>query len=223
MEVYLTKEFEKTPFLSDAYPYSLLTLKTRIMIETLLSEDHRDAIPLAIARLPRAVRAYGRNTLGKQIRVIAPDSVLKMIGMAALALCSLTFFVNMGQWVRQPRLLFLLTSWSESISSSAEDLTVSAVLWYAAALLLTWTSELDTAFTYAIRLRKWPKAMATYLIAASLWTPVALGLQALDPMGVFQGVRTLPFFILCGMLGAAVLNSRAISISALCILSSPPC
>jgi len=173
LEVYLTKEFEKTPFLTFAYPYSLLAIKTRIMISDLLLKDQSDLLPRSARLLPALVKIYGRAALGKQSKLLNPDTVLKMIGLAAIALILVSGIASNKEaaaWV--PRSLWNLLGWlDQTVSAVGLYLAGMGCVWYFCVLLLSWTSEIDTSFTYAIRLHKWPKAFLMYLIALALWFP----------------------------------------------------
>jgi cellulose biosynthesis protein BcsQ len=66
LEVYLTKEFEKTPFVTDAFPFSLLARKMEVLLYDLFKKE-RDRIPRSVLSLAAIARSHRRRTLGKQI------------------------------------------------------------------------------------------------------------------------------------------------------------
>lgn len=99
LEVYLTKEFEKTPFLTSVYPYSWLAKKTRLMLYDLLSANHKDLLAPVIRSMPRWMRAYRRLSLGKtfpllNISVIMPTIVTVGVVLMLFAIAFDAFFLR---------------------------------------------------------------------------------------------------------------------------------
>jgi cellulose biosynthesis protein BcsQ len=65
LEVYLSKEFERTPLLTKAFPNSLLARKTSVLLFDLLDSSAPDRLSAATRALPRWVSWVRRWTLGK--------------------------------------------------------------------------------------------------------------------------------------------------------------
>jgi MinD-like ATPase involved in chromosome partitioning or flagellar assembly len=64
LEVDLTKEFEKTPFLTSVYPTSQLAEKTRFLLYDLLVAKNRHLLPPAIANLGYLNRMFHEYYMG---------------------------------------------------------------------------------------------------------------------------------------------------------------
>jgi hypothetical protein len=99
LEVYLTKEFEKTPFLTAVYPDSWLAKKTRTLIYDLLSKEHADKLPPPIRSMPKWMRAYAKLSLGKpspilNINVAMPTMVAVGVFLGLLSLTLSQFFAG---------------------------------------------------------------------------------------------------------------------------------
>jgi MinD-like ATPase involved in chromosome partitioning or flagellar assembly len=97
LEVYLTKEFEKTPFLTAVYPNSWLTKKTRTMLFDLLNAEHRDKLSSPVRSQPRWMRTYRKFSLGKPIpflnmNFVMPTIVTGVIALVLLNLALSTFY-----------------------------------------------------------------------------------------------------------------------------------
>lgn len=97
LEVYLTKEFERTPFLTAVYPYSALAKKTRLLLHDLLNERFPRLLAPAIRSLPLWTRAYYRLTLSKQfpllnLNVVLPTIVTVIISVILLNLALSNIF-----------------------------------------------------------------------------------------------------------------------------------
>jgi cellulose biosynthesis protein BcsQ len=106
LEVYLTKEFEKTPFLTAVYPYSWLAKKTRALLGDLMSLEHADTLPPTVRATPKWARAYTRLSLGKQLPLLNMNVVmLTVVGvvvfLALVALSLSQFFPNHRQRFRE--------------------------------------------------------------------------------------------------------------------------
>jgi hypothetical protein len=65
MEVYLTKEFERTPFLTAVYPYSELAKKTRILLYDLLHEERPDLVPRPYKGVTRWLLPVAKMAMGR--------------------------------------------------------------------------------------------------------------------------------------------------------------
>jgi cellulose biosynthesis protein BcsQ len=94
LEVYLTKEFEKTPFLTSVYPYSWLTKKTRLLLYDLLSATHRGVLAPVIRSMPRWMRAYRRISLGKTLPLLNISVIMPTIVTVGVVLVLFTISVD---------------------------------------------------------------------------------------------------------------------------------
>jgi cellulose biosynthesis protein BcsQ len=65
IEMYLTKEFERTPFLTAVYPFSLLAKKTRVLLRDLLQEAHPHFVPRSVRHVLRPRLSLTRNSVAR--------------------------------------------------------------------------------------------------------------------------------------------------------------
>ena len=79
LEVYLTKEFEKTPFLTTVYPWSWLAKKTQILIYDLLNKHHPEKIPRTFQSIPSWIRQYRKLALGKPLPILDVNAVISTV------------------------------------------------------------------------------------------------------------------------------------------------
>jgi cellulose biosynthesis protein BcsQ len=79
LEVYLTKEFEKTPFLTSVYPDSWLAKKTRTLIYDLLSNEYPEKLSQPIQSMPKWMRVYRKYSLGKAMPLLDLNFVMYAI------------------------------------------------------------------------------------------------------------------------------------------------
>jgi cellulose biosynthesis protein BcsQ len=91
LEVYLTKEFERTPFLTAVFPHSLLSQKTRVLVADLLGRKHPSFVPRSISAIPKLLRSVIRSSLGKVPAVLNTNVVLACIAIVALLLTATSF------------------------------------------------------------------------------------------------------------------------------------
>jgi len=105
LEVYLTKEFEKTPFLTAVYPDSWLAKKSRVLLKDLLSQEHKDNLSPPAKSMPGWMRTYIKLSLGKQLPIFNMNVVMSVIvtAVAFVALLQLSlvrFFPREPQRIR---------------------------------------------------------------------------------------------------------------------------
>jgi len=91
LELYLTKEFEKTPLLTSVFPNSLLAKKMRVLLHELLHANHSSLLPKNINCLPGIVRAVTKRGLGKTPALLNPYVILVMFGILSI------LFVALGE------------------------------------------------------------------------------------------------------------------------------
>jgi len=90
LEIYLTKAFEQTPFLSDALPNSWLAKKTNVMLRDLLGDPPQSTgqpkfILPAARGLPSWLLWWRRNVVGSGPRWLSLDLLFPIIALGALA------------------------------------------------------------------------------------------------------------------------------------------
>jgi cellulose biosynthesis protein BcsQ len=85
LEVYLTKEFEKTPFLTEVYPYSALARKTATLLYDLFAISRPDLLAPGISSVTKWVRSFRRMTLGKTPFILDLNFILATIVSVFLA------------------------------------------------------------------------------------------------------------------------------------------
>ena len=103
LEVYLTKEFEKTPFLANAYPNSLLSRKTRTMIYDLLCPTYKDRLSPSIKSMPRLMRFYRKFSLGNRFPLLRINFIMVAIVTVALSM-SISYLITLNErfaWRRE--------------------------------------------------------------------------------------------------------------------------
>lgn len=159
LEVYLTKEFERTPFLTAVFPHSLLNLKTQVLIYDLLAQEHPDKIAPAIRALPRWMRAYRRRTLGKRLAVLDLEFVVKSI-FAGVLVASITMVFKEVRWIRSLHIFF---------QDYVGHLLSFALVWVVMVMLLTWSQQLERGFSYHMRQNRQFRGTVYLGICLALW------------------------------------------------------
>jgi len=97
LELYLTKEFEKTPFLTQAYPFSLLARKMRLLIFDLLNQSHPEKLARPIRLMPWPSRFYSRYSMGKIPLLLNVNTIMAVIAIGAVIFY--LFTLRRDQWV----------------------------------------------------------------------------------------------------------------------------
>lgn len=195
LEIYLTKEFEKTPFLTSAYPASLLARKTRVLIYELLglqrkektaADDHRKVtVPRAIAAMPRWLRVYSKFSLGKTVFLLDCNFIMATIVAVVVALGTWEVLWNVWgkNWVDQEKVESLersspalVADWMQAIQDYAqrwgERLSQLALAWVCGALFIGWSRDLERQVTYCARSRRYGAAAGRVVVMAGLWVVV---------------------------------------------------
>jgi len=177
LEVYLTKAFEKIPFLTTVYPQSQLAVKTRLALYDLFAPARRMALPPSVSTMGYAHRTWARYCMGRVPRLLNLDFIFKVIaiyslivfGMQALleksnsavAEAGRTFLPNLEMWG-----LFGISA---------------AMVWIATAVFINWSKELDIFLTYSLRTRDFVLGIVGCLILGAFWFVPAALLGALIP------------------------------------------
>ena len=131
LEVYLTKEFEKTPFLTSVYPNSWLSKKTRVLIYDLLFSRHHDNLSGFIKSTPKLIRIYRKFSLGKTTPLFNLNSIMVTIvtvlmGVILLNLIIASFYKSdINKTNNEVQHLQLLSRAASTASLSAESPAVT--------------------------------------------------------------------------------------------------
>ncbi len=186
LEVYLTKEFEKTPFLTAVYPYSHLALKTRVMIYDLFIASRPELLSPAVRSMPKLMRWERRITLGRPFFLFNIDFIMGSlvgVGIAYFLLESLSgskFLENSQSMLI--RALKEVVDFVDRFSLVIYGAFVVAIVLFALTLFGSWTRQLSRGFTFSVRLRKYPAAFVYWLATAVLWViPVAIVAAVMAP------------------------------------------
>jgi cellulose biosynthesis protein BcsQ len=91
VEMYLTKEFERTPLLTEMYPFSLLARKTRLLIRDLLGKNGGTS-GYSSAKAARWRNYFLRNSIGKEPWFLDLNKVLATIALCGIAFGALSWY-----------------------------------------------------------------------------------------------------------------------------------
>ncbi|TKJ34301.1 MAG: hypothetical protein CEE38_18535 [Planctomycetes bacterium B3_Pla] len=175
LEVYLTKEFEKQPFLTKVYPNSLLAKKTRLMIHTLLASRRRVTLSPAIRKISRPVRWFRMMSLGKLPWFLDSNKIMFLL----VAFLVLSLFGNhvLSLHHRPGKLGDFFGG--ISMSSVAGALVVGLLtLWVVFTLFIGWFRMLDRKFVYFMRAKSHSLAVPVYLALCATIFPALWGYGA---------------------------------------------
>ena len=150
LEVYLTKAFEKIPFLTSAYPQSQLAIKTRLVLHNLFCSDKTTHLPEQIMTLTALERFSAKYYMGRWPRIFNLDFMLKAIAVYALLIFGVPYAINN---------ILVRMGHSEYFSFSSDGLIVLfgiigagvSFYWIVVVIILSWVKELDIFFTYNCR------------------------------------------------------------------------
>lgn len=93
IEMYLTKEFERTPLLTEVYPFSLLARKTRLLICDLLVENGGPS-GYSSHKIARWWRYFLRNSIGKVPWFLDLNKLLATIALCGIAFGAFNYYVT---------------------------------------------------------------------------------------------------------------------------------
>jgi cellulose biosynthesis protein BcsQ len=188
LEVYLTKEFEKSTFLTSVFPYSLLARKTNIMIHDLLYEKLPERIPQATAALPKFLKWFARSSSGKPFFLTNLNVIVPVV-FAGFMIFILTDTLAEKFSKIFPLSLYdgffynFIASSNKFFNQYGEHLGITAFAWTMSAFAVGWTKQLDIKFTYNMQNRKTHYGIFFLLILAGIWI--------LPLMGVGFGVSSI--------------------------------
>jgi cellulose biosynthesis protein BcsQ len=172
LEVYLTKEFEKTPFLTEVYPTSLLARKTQVLLFDLLARGKKGLLPAVVKTLPSWIRKYRRFTLGKQFVLFDLNFLMFLIvaGFVVYVIAKVLEDPSISERVEE---LHGAAAASRSFSGIALKYVESAAyvmaVWFPTTLLIAWSKLLDLWFVHSCRTRHRMKALGIYGSGLMLW------------------------------------------------------
>ncbi len=182
LEVYLTKDFEKTPFLTSVYPYSYLARKIRVLIYDLFADRYRGLLPAQIRSMPKLMRWARRITLGRPFFLFDINFIMGTLVGVGIVHISLEQFTD-GNTTMNRSILGLvvhkLLSWPVRIvdrySTVILIIYVVVALLFCLTLFASWIRQLSRRFTYAVRLKQVAPTASYWLLAAILWIiPVSI-------------------------------------------------
>lgn len=157
LEVYLTKEFEKYPFLTEVYPNSLLAKKTRLMIHKLFASQEESSLSPAIRRISPPIKFFQMVTLGKTPWFLDLNNIT--LGIAAYF--ALSVFLED-------------TSLDPILWDTYFDAGKDFLIWYLMIVLLfRWFRRLDRKFVYFMRTRSHFLSILSYLTMGGMCFPIA--------------------------------------------------
>ena len=137
LEVDLTKEFEKTPFLTSVFPTSQLAEKTRFLLYDLLFVKHRALLPPGIANFGYITRTFHRYYMGRLPKIFNLDLVMRAIAAAGIGTAVSAF----------------LNEFYERVSFTNFFITalVALTAWLLVSAVINWARALDVFLTYGFR------------------------------------------------------------------------
>jgi cellulose biosynthesis protein BcsQ len=185
LEPHLTKAFEKTPFLTTAYPTSQLAEKTRLLLHDLLARDDTAILPPAIATLSRFKRFFSRYYMGRWPAIFELDLIFRLIALVAIVLIAVPQLVE-GISKKAPNsALSVLTGLADETLGLAAFGIGGLFLWLVVAAGLKWARDLDIFLTYGFR----TGALASTFIGCV--TLALLGLSLTIAIGLLAQSLTL--------------------------------
>jgi|HubBroStandDraft_1064217.scaffolds.fasta_scaffold00003_167 cellulose biosynthesis protein BcsQ len=205
LEVYLTKEFEKTPFLTSVYPTSMLARKTQVLLLELLSPKERTLLPAPVRNLPAWTRKYRELSLGKQFFLFDLNLLMLLIvvGFVVYALLGATLesAATSDTLARFPRLKEYAEMLYGYVTSGGKVMAV----WFPVSLLIAWSKTLDVKFIYSWRMRRRLAALGLFAASLLLWLPAIFVLAALSKENSSSTVYFILCF-LCAVFGVVILE-----------------
>lgn len=150
-EAYLSKEFERSPFVTAVFPYSQLANKARQIVLSLEVDDRRRprSIPERLAAFLPQVTAGGAALVPRllDLNLVTTITAIALLLFVGFMLLSDRYGSRLDQF-----------------STHMQALILIAGLWFAQALLLNWINTLDRVFTRQFRLRNLAFAIPVWLL-----------------------------------------------------------
>jgi len=176
LEVYLTKEFEKYPFVTEYYPQSMLAQKMQVLLTDLLSKEHFNALSPAATSLPHVARAYFRNFLGRRPKIFTLDFVTST-GIVLFVIGILTLIISFSGEAElskiSPVLLFL---YQVVISDIYLFILLTSLylwlFWWLISIFMSWNQALDQLIVYNARRHNLIQLGINSFLLMLIWYPV---------------------------------------------------
>lgn len=193
LEVYLTKDFEKQPFLTAVYPNSLLAKKTRLMIHTLFASQDETFLSPAIRKISRPVKWFRMVALGKVPWFLDLANIMFVLTVYVV----LGFIGDSLDILPGDGLLGKFFSLFDMNSDFGALIFLPLIYLLLVALFFTWFRKLDRKLIYLLRTNIYLLMVLCYFALYALCSPLAwfygTGLEDLlreptignlfDPMG----------------------------------------
>src|SRR5437867_1197273 len=101
--MYLTKEFERTPFLTAVYPFSLLAKKARVLLRDLLEHAHLHLVPKSVRHASRLRLFIVRNSVARTPWFVDLNKVMAIIAVGGVLIFAIQFYLqSLTQFARTP-------------------------------------------------------------------------------------------------------------------------
>ncbi|MDH3229658.1 MAG: ParA family protein, partial [Alphaproteobacteria bacterium] len=170
-EIYLTKEFERTTFLTSVYPYSLLAYKTRVLLRDLFMKNRPDLLAPAILGLPGLLASYRRLTLGKGFPLVRYEVITGLLvsfavvfGIGALLMA---YLPDAEDKISE---IFRELGIDNDVAESVIIYPISVLsVWFAGTLLTSWSKEIGRRIVYFNRTNKKIRCIFLAIILGVLW------------------------------------------------------
>jgi cellulose biosynthesis protein BcsQ len=160
IEPYLTKAFEKTPFLTTVYPTSQLAVKTRLLLYELLHREAPELLPQAFRHPRRIVVWYRRYSMGRRPRVLELDFIFQIMAITVTLLLSIPWLA-----ARINRIAAHPLAASLMFSDQTKSIILGAlVIWMLIAVYVKWLHDLDVFTTFSWRTHARAGAIAGGLV-----------------------------------------------------------
>lgn len=189
-EVYLTKEFEKYPFVTEYYPQSMLAQKIQVLLGDLLREDRPDALSLAARTLPAWVQAYRRYFFGGTPKFLTLDFT------TAVGFIVLLVYVLLVQASDLPILSSFQPKLRDYGNIMGNNIFVIWVLWWLTSILLSWSQSLDRQLTLSARRGRFLRLGMYTFTMGLLWYFPVLGFYLLFADGTINLLLGSTLFII---------------------------
>jgi cellulose biosynthesis protein BcsQ len=152
LESHLTKGFEKTPFLTTAYPTSQLAEKTRFLLNSLLGQSFPSLLPVAFRRMSWGRRFVNRYYLGRLPRILDLDFGFRLIAVSAILFIGVPALYDLFSSQIGPIIPNI-----EPFRDDIRDVGLAAIVglagWLLIAVAINWMRDLDIFLTYGLRVR----------------------------------------------------------------------
>ncbi len=170
-EEYLSKEFERFPFVTQAYPYSMLAAKAREIVKE-LNIDGAQSRRRALGNWERIADDW----LGSGARFV--PRFMNLDATLAITAVTLTVLVLVNALTSQPAASDGIPGPLQNLASTVNSYSLPAgllvALWFVSVIAINWISVLDRVFTREFRRRNFLFAIPVFFVIEPLsWAPAA--------------------------------------------------